>query len=146
MEQHLFHVLENSDDDTLADVIPTARDNIKLKALHEDLKKLESVNKKLHSQTRWLHDVRSLFDHVIKHFPGTTACLSPTASLVKFPHFENAVVKLLSGKQSKLSRSERAAVAKLLLPMDCKPTSRQRSAPLPRPRWPMTSLLQAVGT
>ncbi|OWZ09522.1 hypothetical protein PHMEG_00017764 [Phytophthora megakarya] len=40
-------VLDHIDDDTLANVIPTARDNIKLKALHEDLKKLESVNKKL---------------------------------------------------------------------------------------------------
>ncbi|OWZ13971.1 hypothetical protein PHMEG_00012618 [Phytophthora megakarya] len=66
-------------------------------------------------------DVRLLFDHVIKHFPGTAAGLSPTASLVKFPDFENGVVKLLPGKQSKLSRSERVAVAKLLLPTDCEP-------------------------
>ncbi|OWZ06336.1 hypothetical protein PHMEG_00021418 [Phytophthora megakarya] len=115
-------VLENIDDDTLADVIPTARDNIKVKALYEDLKKLESVNKKLHTESLSLHDVRLLFDHVIKHFPGTAAYLSPTASLVKFPDFENGVVTLLSGKQSKLSRSERVAVAKLLLPTDCEPS------------------------
>lgn len=102
-------------------MIPTARDNVTLKALHEDLKKLESVNKKLQTESLSLHDVRLLFDHVIKHFPDTAAWLSPTASLVKFPGFENGVVKLLSGKQSKLSRTERAAVAKLLLPTDSDP-------------------------
>ncbi|OWZ09182.1 LOW QUALITY PROTEIN: hypothetical protein PHMEG_00018157 [Phytophthora megakarya] len=111
-------VLKKIDDDTLADVIPTARNNIKLKRY---LKKLENANKKLQTESMSLHDVRLLFDHVIKHFPGTAACLSPTPSLVKFSDFENDVVNLLLGKQSKLSRSERVAVANLLLPTDYEP-------------------------
>ncbi|ETN03990.1 hypothetical protein PPTG_15353 [Phytophthora nicotianae INRA-310] len=79
-------------DDQLVDFIPTPRENVRLKALYEDLKNLESVNKKLQTSTVSLLDVRALFDHVIKHYPGTELYLSPTASLVKFPDFENGTV------------------------------------------------------
>ncbi|ETP37440.1 hypothetical protein F442_14753 [Phytophthora nicotianae P10297] len=101
-------------DDQLVDFIPTPRENVRLKALYEDLKNLESVNKKLQTSTVSLLDVRALFDHVIKHYPGTELYLSPTASLVKFPDFENGVVKLMAGKENTLTRGERAAVVKLL--------------------------------
>ncbi|ETL86367.1 hypothetical protein L917_14199, partial [Phytophthora nicotianae] len=56
-------------DDQLVDFIPTPRENVRLKALYEDLKNLESVNKKLQTSTVSLLDVRALFDHVIKHYP-----------------------------------------------------------------------------
>ncbi|ETP42339.1 hypothetical protein F442_10751 [Phytophthora nicotianae P10297] len=72
-----------------------------------------------------LLDVRALFDHVIKHYPGTDLCLSPTASLVKFPDFENGIVKLMAGKENTLTRGERAAVVKLQQTTDTVATNLQ---------------------
>ncbi|KAF4139214.1 hypothetical protein GN958_ATG03815 [Phytophthora infestans] len=105
-------------DGQLADFIPTPRENVRLKALYEDLKNLESVNKKLQTTTLSLLDVRALVDHVIKHYPGTELYLSPTASLAKIPDFENGVVKLMAGRENILTRGERAAVVKLLQTSD----------------------------
>ncbi|KAG3244952.1 hypothetical protein PI124_g10311 [Phytophthora idaei] len=82
-------------DDGLAGFIPTSREKVRLKALHDDLKDLESVNKKLQTSTVPLLDVQALFDHV-------------------FPDFENGVAKVLAGKVQALTRTEKAAVAKLL--------------------------------
>ncbi|ETI34443.1 hypothetical protein F443_19096 [Phytophthora nicotianae P1569] len=72
-----------------------------------------------------LFDVRVLFDHVIKHYPGTDLYLSPTASLVKFPDFENGIVKLMAGKENTLTRGERAAVVKLQQTTDTVATNLQ---------------------
>ncbi|ETL91008.1 hypothetical protein L917_10403 [Phytophthora nicotianae] len=47
-------------DDQLADFIPTPRENVRLKALFEDLKNLESVNMKLQTTMVSLLDVRAL--------------------------------------------------------------------------------------
>ncbi|KAE9181133.1 hypothetical protein PF005_g22991, partial [Phytophthora fragariae] len=101
-------------DDELADFIPTPRENVRLKELYEDLKNLESLSKKLQTSSVSLLDVRMLFDHVMKHYPTTKAQLAATSTLVKFPDFENGIVKLLAGKPRSLSRGERLAVAKLL--------------------------------
>ncbi|KAG3112134.1 hypothetical protein PI125_g8502 [Phytophthora idaei] len=80
-------------DDGLAGFIPTSREKVRLKALHDDLKDLESVNKKLQTSTVPLLDVQALFDHVVKHYPSTGTQLSATSAL---------------------TRTEKAAVAKLL--------------------------------
>ncbi|ETO68268.1 hypothetical protein F444_14870 [Phytophthora nicotianae P1976] len=72
-----------------------------------------------------LFDVRALFDHVIKHYPGTDLYLSPTASLVKFPDFENGIVKLMAGKENTLMSGERAAVVKLQQTTDTVATNLQ---------------------
>ncbi|KAG2767126.1 hypothetical protein PC129_g16451 [Phytophthora cactorum] len=58
-------------DDALVDVIRTARENVQLKSLYEDFKKLKGVNKKLQAEMLSLHDVRLLFNQLIKHFPTT---------------------------------------------------------------------------
>ncbi|KAE9222005.1 hypothetical protein PF002_g15411 [Phytophthora fragariae] len=90
-------------DDELADFIPTPRENVRLKELYEDLKNLESVSKKLQTSSVSLLDVRMLFDHVMKHYPITKAQLAATSTLVKFPDFENGIVKLLAGKRRSLT-------------------------------------------
>ncbi|ETL77627.1 hypothetical protein L917_21431, partial [Phytophthora nicotianae] len=112
-------------DDQLAGFISTPRENVRLKALYEDVKNLGSVNKKLQTTMVSLLDVRALFDHDIKHYPGTDLYLSPTASLVKFPDFENGIVKLMAGKENTLTRGERAAVVKLQQTTDTVATNSQ---------------------
>ncbi|KAG6949983.1 hypothetical protein JG687_00014514, partial [Phytophthora cactorum] len=101
-------------DDGLVDFIHTPPMDVQLKALHEDFKNLESVNKKLQTSPVSLLDVRALFDHVVKHYLPTDTQLSVTSELVKFPEFENGVVKVLAGKVRALTRTDKAAVVKLL--------------------------------
>eukprot|EP00644_Phytophthora_capsici_P000742 jgi/Phyca11/109141/e_gw1.16.689.1 len=69
-------------DDQLVDFIPTPRENVRLKALYEDLKNLESVNKKLQTTTVSLLNVRALFDHGIKHYPAAVVKLLQTSDTV----------------------------------------------------------------
>ncbi|KAG6614712.1 uncharacterized protein IUM83_04201 [Phytophthora cinnamomi] len=101
-------------DDDLADYIPTSLENVQLETLYDDLKNLESVNKKLQSASVSLLDVCKLFDHVVKIYHATQKYLAPIATLVKYPGFSNGIVKVLDGKQGTLTRAERTAVAKLL--------------------------------
>ncbi|KAJ0390251.1 hypothetical protein P43SY_010766 [Pythium insidiosum] len=104
-------------DERIIDFVPTPRENAKLKGLYEDLKNLESVNKRLQQDHEVsLSDVRLLFAHVVEHYPTTGKYLQPTAAVVKFPDFENGVVKILNDDMRHLTRQERAAVAKLLEP------------------------------
>ncbi|POM78888.1 Hypothetical protein PHPALM_3534 [Phytophthora palmivora] len=112
-----FRVYDKVDgvDGSIADVIPTVREHLRLKALNEDLENLESISLQLQTEKG---DVRTLFDHVITHYPEMGSTLSTTSSLVKFPDFENGVVKVLVGREQSLSRGERAAVGKLLRPID----------------------------
>ncbi|KAE8979512.1 hypothetical protein PF011_g22819 [Phytophthora fragariae] len=100
-------------DDELADFIPTPRENVNIKELYEDLKNLESGSKKLQTSSVFLLDVRMLFDHVMMHYPTTKSQLAVTVTLVKFPDFENGIVKLLAGKWRSLTRGDRLSVAKL---------------------------------
>lgn len=44
-----------------------------------------------------LHDMRTLFEHVVEQYLSTASYLAPTAAIVKFPDFENGVVQLLAG-------------------------------------------------
>ncbi|KAG3150381.1 hypothetical protein PC128_g23195 [Phytophthora cactorum] len=125
MDDRYFAIYSKLDrvDDELADFIPTPRENVCLKALYEDLKNLESVNKKLQTVMLTLLDVRALFHHVINHYPTTKTHLAASANLVKFPDFENGIVKVLAGKERSLTRAERSAAAKLLQADNSKPTS-----------------------
>ncbi|GMF11141.1 unnamed protein product [Phytophthora lilii] len=129
----IYKKLDRVDDD-LADFISTPRENVRLKALHEDLKNLESVSKKLQSATVSLLDVRVLFDHVMKHYPGTEAQLATTASLVKFLEFENGIVKVLASKERSLTRAERTAVSKLLKSGTSPSEEVRQETPIPKKR------------
>ncbi|KAG3143963.1 hypothetical protein PC128_g24490 [Phytophthora cactorum] len=112
MVDRYFHIYDkmNRLDDGLTDFTPPPPVNVHLRALHDDIKNLESANKKLQTSTVSLLIVRVLFDHMVKHYPSTSTQLSATSGQVKFPDFENGAVKLLAGKVRTLSRTEKAAV------------------------------------
>lgn len=57
------------DDDAIADFLPSASATKKLKALLENLKKVESVSKKIQSVQVQMWEVRVLFDALIEIFP-----------------------------------------------------------------------------
>ncbi|OWY96458.1 LOW QUALITY PROTEIN: hypothetical protein PHMEG_00033269 [Phytophthora megakarya] len=105
----IYHKFDQVDD-RLVDFIPRSRENVRVEALHDDLRNVESVNKKIQSMTTTLLDARVLFDHVIQHYSSTAEKQSPMASLVKLTDFENGVIKLRVGKAANLSRQKRTAV------------------------------------
>ncbi|ETP14269.1 hypothetical protein F441_10780 [Phytophthora nicotianae CJ01A1] len=90
-------------DDQLADFIPTPRENVRLKALFEDLKNLESVNMKLQTTMVSLLDVRALSSNLTL----------------------NGILNLMAGKENILTRGERAAVVKLQRTTDTVATNSQ---------------------
>jgi hypothetical protein len=71
MVQRFFALLEyiDRDDDDIAELMPSAAANKKLKALLEQLRCVESVSKSIQSATVSTRDVRTLFDGLIAMFP-----------------------------------------------------------------------------
>ncbi|ETN05938.1 hypothetical protein PPTG_13790 [Phytophthora nicotianae INRA-310] len=69
-----------------------------------------SVTLKLQLEDVMLADVRALFDSIIERFPTTKAKLSATATIVHFPTFEAAAVKVNNGEVGSLTASERKAI------------------------------------
>ncbi|KAE9046065.1 hypothetical protein PR002_g1893 [Phytophthora rubi] len=114
----IAELIDNSNP-KLLDVLLTPREEVKLKVIFDWMKNFESVSKRLQAggvgeKEASLLDVRRLFDAVIKDFPITAKYLSATAStVVKSPHFEAGVVKVLSGKERKLKPSEITALSRL---------------------------------
>ncbi|DBA03955.1 TPA: hypothetical protein N0F65_010608, partial [Lagenidium giganteum] len=75
-------------DEALANVLPSAREDVEIQRLSEDLKKLESVNKAIQARTNTLAEVRALFDSVIQHFLATAEYLNVSAKVVVKPALE----------------------------------------------------------
>lgn len=74
-----------------------------------ELVPLESVNKKLQSDSTSVSDTRALFDATIEAFPDTTN------KLLYCSTFESAVIKLQRGNSTAMSREEANSVKKLII-------------------------------
>ncbi|RLN56451.1 hypothetical protein BBJ28_00022526 [Nothophytophthora sp. Chile5] len=96
------------DDDALADLLPSPAATKRLKVLLTDLKRVESVSKKVQGATVSLWEVRALFDALVGYFPRLAQYLDPAATIVCDPIFESAVVKIQAGRV--MSRAEKTAV------------------------------------
>ncbi|ETV68813.1 hypothetical protein H257_15374 [Aphanomyces astaci] len=72
MLQRFFKLREHLDheDDTILEILPTLGETKKLKCLLEDLKKVESVSKRVQSTDATMWEVRTLFDALVLDFPS----------------------------------------------------------------------------
>ncbi|KAE9262998.1 hypothetical protein PF008_g32470, partial [Phytophthora fragariae] len=106
MVHRYFRLLEHLDttDDALADVLPAPASNKRLRALLNDLKKIESVSKALQGANVSLLDVRVWFDGLIAIKPHYATYLGPRADIVHSPDFESGCVRVLGGKANRLTR------------------------------------------
>ncbi|KAF0703117.1 hypothetical protein AaE_015540 [Aphanomyces astaci] len=113
MLQRFFELREHLDheDDTILEILPTLGETKKLKCLLEDLKKVESVSKRVQSTDATMWEVRTLFDALVIDFPSFEHYIGGSANIVGNPNFENAVTKLQRGRT--LTRPEKLAVAAL---------------------------------
>lgn len=92
--------------------IPTFEDDTKLAALMKKLSNVQSAFDRLQSidnppTLKW---VRFAFDRLIEQQPSFATYLAADAAIVQSPRFENALVKIASGKIAVLSAEELQAV------------------------------------
>ncbi|KAE9285139.1 hypothetical protein PR003_g26668 [Phytophthora rubi] len=125
MMQSFLKIYEHIDwsDKRLVKALPTPHEILDLEDLCKILADLESVSKKLqesgsgeapgtHTIAPSLADARKLFDGVIKAFPASSHYLAPKSSIVKAPDFESGIVKVITGKDNKLSSAEERALGR----------------------------------
>lgn len=109
----------NTMDDATAALMPTRREENKLKGLLEELKAFESSSKKLQSADGLsLLGVRDIFDALIVEHPGLEGYLGSDAAIIHHPVFEDACVTVLMGKANSLTQQPRT----LLLPFEAPAT------------------------
>ncbi|KAL4146796.1 hypothetical protein PRNP1_009828 [Phytophthora ramorum] len=106
------------------DVLPAPASNKRLRALLNDLKKIESVSKALQADNVSLLDVRVWFDGLIAIKSHYATYLGPRANIVHSPDFESGCVRVLEGKASRLTRGEKSALRSFL----CEDASDQDAA------------------
>ncbi|GMF23271.1 unnamed protein product [Phytophthora fragariaefolia] len=79
--------------EAVEELVSRSRDCRRLMKLQDDLQALDSICLKLQSNETTLADVRTLFDGVVKRYPGTSNYLTKDATIVHSPTFETAIVK-----------------------------------------------------
>jgi hypothetical protein len=85
-------------------------ENLQVGEIFNDLEKFESVTKFLQLRTATMSDVRTLFDQLIANYPFFESLIGKKASIIKYPDFENAIVKLQNGNFRDLTVEEKASV------------------------------------
>jgi hypothetical protein len=150
MVQRYFEIVDFIDrsDIELDEACLTAREEVRLQAIFDDLKDIESINKTLQIESAedgadvapasndkttggkkrkrkavpTLATVRTLFNGMVQAFPESKGYLEkraseaqlPKSDVVKNAAFENAIVKVLSGCESKLTVAEARTLDKFM--------------------------------
>ncbi|KAG3155967.1 hypothetical protein C6341_g15211 [Phytophthora cactorum] len=111
MLQQYLSLLEllDADDDDLMEVMPTPAANKRLRALFKELKDFESVSK--------AHQGRDvdLLDVLTSSLPSSHSMNIPS---VAYPDFEAGYVRVLRGRQDRLTRAEKAALLPFAKPVE----------------------------
>ncbi|KUG01244.1 hypothetical protein AM587_10000231 [Phytophthora nicotianae] len=107
-----FQLLEflDAEDDDIMEVLPSPTSNKRLRALFKELKSVESVAKALQGRDVDLLDVRQWFDELIALKPQFETHLGSRAEIVHSPDFESGCVRVLRGRQNRLTRAEKTAL------------------------------------
>ncbi|ETN08122.1 hypothetical protein PPTG_11986 [Phytophthora nicotianae INRA-310] len=85
----------SADDDELGGLIPSRATHRALEQLLDTLRDVESVSKKLQSESLTMVDARALFDGLLEVLPSFSTHIVPDAEIVQCPEFETAAVKVL---------------------------------------------------
>ncbi|ETO79093.1 hypothetical protein F444_06133 [Phytophthora nicotianae P1976] len=95
--------------ESVFDLIPKAAMHRRIEALLKDLRVFQSVTLKLQLEDVTLANVRALFVSITERFPTTKAKLSASATIVHFPTFEAAAVKVINGDGTARNATRREA-------------------------------------
>jgi len=97
--------------EAVEDFVPTSSENKKLGDVLRQLRKYNSVCKRVQCDSTTMSEVRLLFNSVVTDYPITGKYLKPTSKIVNSTAFENGLVNLSSGEI--LSPTEAAALKPL---------------------------------
>ncbi|GMF59095.1 unnamed protein product [Phytophthora fragariaefolia] len=103
----------DAEDEELAELLPTAASNRRLRDLLGELRDVESVSKALQSTDANLLDGRAWFDGLIAAKSAYARYLG-TADIVHSPDFEAGCVRVLKGHAKRLTRMEKVALERFL--------------------------------
>jgi len=95
----------------------TVAEKAVLQAAIPDFEFLNKISVKMQKDSLTMDEARALLDLVIARFPDAVHKVGKSAPIVKYPDFENGVVKILQHKENELSVAESDAVGKLLKPV-----------------------------
>ncbi|POM77973.1 Hypothetical protein PHPALM_4564 [Phytophthora palmivora] len=96
-----------TDDDDIVSVLPTHRQENRLRALLDLFRDFQSATMKLQEQGVTLLDVRYIFDALVEKHPVVDDYLSADATIVKDPAFEEEYVLVLADKYEELTEDQR---------------------------------------
>lgn len=102
--------------DDVEDLLPTSRQEKKIKESIKPLTKLKKATEALQAKNFTMHESDLLFDHITQKFPefDFSKYIGPQASIVHAPEFERAIIKIQAGKEEDLEIEEKDAVKQLL--------------------------------
>ncbi|KAH9101483.1 hypothetical protein LEN26_015677 [Aphanomyces euteiches] len=95
-------------------LLPTYKENCVLREIFPSLKRFNSVNLSLQSNSITLADARMLLNKLSLVHPDLTH-LHPQGDIVRNPTFELAVVKVQDHQEAFLTNSEKVAIEKFLI-------------------------------
>ncbi|KUF87479.1 Bifunctional riboflavin biosynthesis protein RIBA 1 [Phytophthora nicotianae] len=95
--------------EAVEDSLPSTSEHKKLCALLVHLTKLDSVCKRLQSDTTSMGEVRLLFDSVLLDYPIMGEYLKTNSKIVHSPIFENGLVKLALGRSCRQPKPRRSS-------------------------------------
>ncbi|ETP51020.1 hypothetical protein F442_03769 [Phytophthora nicotianae P10297] len=100
----------DAEDDDIMEVLTSPASNKRLRGLFKELKDVEFVAKALQGRDVDLQDVRQWFDELIALKPQFETHIGSRAEIVHSPDFESGCVRVLSGRQDRLTRAEKTAL------------------------------------
>jgi hypothetical protein len=112
----------------LSKFMPSMSELIKLQEMATKLNFLKLATLEIQKENTNLLDVRVAFDTILEEFSDKDIefYLSPNAQIIKFPDFENGIVKIMSGNQSVMTENEIKACSKFKV-LDCVPCESARN-------------------
>jgi hypothetical protein len=91
-------------------LFPTPEEQLALKMIYESFEWLDSFMRALQSPKLDLGQIRFMFDAILSKYPEFASHLQADANIVKSKHFENAVVKIVLGREHLLEEDESEVV------------------------------------
>ncbi|RLN96724.1 hypothetical protein BBJ28_00019689 [Nothophytophthora sp. Chile5] len=96
----------SAEDDEICELLPSARSVKRLRALLDDLARIESVSKSLQGANVTMMDARVWFDGLVDVEPSFERHLGSRAKVVHAADFEVGCCKVLAGETTRLTRAE----------------------------------------
>jgi hypothetical protein len=102
--------------ESIAEFLPHASEIEELQTVMAQLDDLNTVTVALQSATMNIPESREIFDEVLSRYSSMDKYLAPDEDIIHSPIFDNAVVKVMKGREDELNNDEAVALIDFLIP------------------------------